>query len=412
MAPGAFAPLTAASAGPGQPILVALHLEGGCDLLNTIVPTGQYGAYHALRKPIKEPGEKLLALNIPLARLARTAFDADPTRLASASSAFAFAPTMTALRAVYAGGGVAVVPGIGLPATEGGRFSHEVGRFDWQSGTINRTGIDANGWLGRSTLAREDSDLARLVAVNGMLPTLLRGPQASTLAIDADLASFALDVPGDDEQQADLRRRFVALQRQRLDVPGNEALRTASDAISDRINKIAQIAERVPADDYPKSDSALAQQLKTIARLILSKRGVRAYFASQAGYDTHFEQQRSHPDLLKDFSDSVAGFYRYLQAHGAARDVAIMTFTDFGRRAAGDDNFGTDHGTAAVNFIIGDRVRGGVYGEYPNLRRLDDDKNLQVTVDFRRQIAEVARFMGIDPSTVLDHDYAPLGFLN
>ena len=44
----------------------------------------------------------------------------------------------------------------------------------------------------------------------------------------------------------------------------------------------------------------------------------------------------------------------------------MLVFTEFGRRIK-DNGSGTDHGSGGGAFIIGDRVKGGLYAEYPPL---------------------------------------------
>ena len=63
-----------------------------------------------------------------------------------------------------------------------------------------------------------------------------------------------------------------------------------------------------------------------------------------------------------------------------------MTFSEFGRRVE-ENSSGTDHGTAAPLFVVGDGVAGGLYGEHPSLTDLDNNKNLIRTVDFREVYA-------------------------
>ena len=56
---------------------------------------------------------------------------------------------------------------------------------------------------------------------------------------------------------------------------------------------------------------------------------------------------------------------------------------------------GTDHGTASVQLVMGGKVRGGIYGDKPNLAQLDGDGNLHHTVDFRAVYGTVAqRWLG------------------
>ena len=54
-----------------------------------------------------------------------------------------------------------------------------------------------------------------------------------------------------------------------------------------------------------------------------------------------------------------------------------------------DGSAGTDHGTAAPMFVVGDAVAGGLYGEQPSLVNLDGNKNLIRTVDFREVYSTV-----------------------
>ena len=44
-----------------------------------------------------------------------------------------------------------------------------------------------------------------------------------------------------------------------------------------------------------------------------------------------------------------------------------MTYSEFGRRAEDNHSFGTDHGTAAPHFMMGGAIKGGFYGEHPDL---------------------------------------------
>ncbi|HLF40034.1 MAG TPA: DUF1800 family protein [Acidimicrobiia bacterium] len=90
------------------------------------------------------------------------------------------------------------------------------------------------------------------------------------------------------------------------------------------------------------------------------------------------------------------------------------TFSEFGRRVAEDGSAGTDHGTAAPMFVVGDAVAGGLYGEHP---RLDADQNMVRTVDFREVYATMLDgwFRGPSSTEVLRHTPAdglhPIPFL-
>ena len=72
-------------------------------------------------------------------------------------------------------------------------------------------------------------------------------------------------------------------------------------------------------------------------------------------------------------------------------------------------NLGTDHGTAGPMFIAGKPVRGGQYGEPPDLAARTADDNLVHTTDFRRVYATVADgWLGLqDSAQVLNGRFDP-----
>ncbi|MGH9915313.1 MAG: DUF1501 domain-containing protein, partial [Pyrinomonadaceae bacterium] len=97
--------------------------------------------------------------------------------------------------------------------------------------------------------------------------------------------------------------------------------------------------------------------------------------------------------LLTELGNAVAAFVTDL---GKERmdDVIILTMSEFGRAARENGNRGTDHGHANSMFVIGNSVRGGkIYGDWPGLKssQLYEDRDLDVTTDFRDVFAEIAQ---------------------
>ncbi len=85
-----------------------------------------------------------------------------------------------------------------------------------------------------------------------------------------------------------------------------------------------------------------------------------------------------------------------------------MTVSEFGRRPA-ENGSGTDHGTAAPQFLIGTKVQGGRYGAPPSLTQLDEHGNLAYTTDFRSLYATVVQdWLGVDAEAVIGTGFAPL----
>ena len=54
-------------------------------------------------------------------------------------------------------------------------------------------------------------------------------------------------------------------------------------------------------------------------------------------------------------ADAVRGFIEDLKRIGRADEVAVMIFTEFGRRVEENGSLGTDHGTATPMFVVGKR---------------------------------------------------------
>jgi uncharacterized protein (DUF1501 family) len=138
----------------------------------------------------------------------------------------------------------------------------------------------------------------------------------------------------------------------------------------------------------------------------------RLYYTAYQGnsFDTHVQQTDLHARLLMYTADSVRAFMEDMKRIGRADDVAVMMFTEFGRRVEENGSLGTDHGTATPMFIVGKGVKGGLYSQHPSLTDLDDG-NLKMTTDFRRVYATMIKeWLGFDDTEViLKGKFDPLG---
>jgi uncharacterized protein (DUF1501 family) len=92
--------------------------------------------------------------------------------------------------------------------------------------------------------------------------------------------------------------------------------------------------------------------------------------------------------------------------------VLIATWSEFGRRPNENASGGTDHGTSSPVLLIGDPVKGGLYGERANLSRLDAQNNLTYTVDFRSVYQEIlTAHLGVDGPEVLGQTFERVPFV-
>ena len=107
-----------------------------------------------------------------------------------------------------------------------------------------------------------------------------------------------------------------------------------------------------------------------------------------------------------------SAFYADLAAHGNDKRVLTMTFSEFGRRVAENASRGTDHGEASPLFLIGGGVKGGIYGNMPDLGNTNMG-NVAFTTDFRSVYATVLeRWLGRPSQTVLGGSFSKLAVLS
>src|SRR5262249_19224917 len=135
--------------------------------------------------------------------------------------------------------------------------------------------------------------------------------------------------------------------------------------------RMAHVA-RAGSTELHKPPSSLAERLGLIARLLKAGSGARIFYTLQSGYDTHGGQEAVHGVLLADLAGALRGFLDDLAAAKLADRVAVLCFSEFGRRVQENDSAGTDHGTAGPVFLGGPGVKGGLVGKTPSLTDLED----------------------------------------
>jgi len=185
--------------------------------------------------------------------------------------------------------------------------------------------------------------------------------------------------------------------------------RTARNAMHGGDVLKAKIASYVPAAEYPRD--TFSQQLRLAAQIVGSRVGTRIIFVSIGSFDTHAGQRAQQDRLLGYLGNGLRAFYTDLAAHGLAENVLAMTFSEFGRRVAQNASNGTDHGTAMPLFVVGGKVKGGVYGDHPSLIDLDHG-DLRHATDFRSVYATVLqKWLGRDSTGVLAGSFDTVAFV-
>jgi len=174
-------------------------------------------------------------------------------------------------------------------------------------------------------------------------------------------------------------------------VSKKNTLATASAQLDKKLSSFsaASLPVRMPHGD-------LGGQLTDVLRVIGSETRLPVMHVQHGSFDTHEGQKWRHPRLLKDLAEGLGAFRQNLIKMGRWNDVLVMTYSEFGRRAAENGAEGTDHGTASVQFVVGGRVSPGLYGSYPDLGKLVDG-DLVHTLDYRALYDQVcSNWLGDD----------------
>jgi uncharacterized protein (DUF1501 family) len=393
-------PRPAAAAGVHDPVVVAVNLFGGNDGLNTVVPLKQYTRYRQLRPAIGWPSAQLIPL---------PGHEQD----------FGLTPGLQPLVDLFRQGKVALINGVGCPQSAQGLFDHEASQQNFQTGDVYGTAppLPPTGWLGRFLDGVQPAALPAAIDFSGA-PLLLSGSTNQPLSL------YALDGFGV-YPSADYDARLTAYARLQ-DAPGaggvadrNRRLRTQLIDLGGALQTISDTYQVAAGVTYPPT--YLAGALHDCAALIAADRGVRGLAVGFGGFDTHAGELEGPPDtapyhagLWSEVSDAIAAFYADVHGHGIGGRVVVLVFSEFGRRGFENNDQGTDHGFASVALAIGDPVRGGVYGDYPDLRDqyLVLDGNLDVRVDFRSVYATIlAKHLAADPAQILGGSFPQLAFL-
>ncbi len=131
------------------------------------------------------------------------------------------------------------------------------------------------------------------------------------------------------------------------------------------------------------------------------------------GFDTHTNQNKAQNRLLGIYNDAIDSFVKDLEDNDTFNDTLIVTFSEFGRRVKQNAADGTDHGTANNVFIIGGKLKKSkFYNEDPNLSDLDDNGDLNYSVDFRTIYATIlSEWFEVDDNEILDNSFGKLKFI-
>ena len=369
-----------------DPVLVVLQLTGGNDYLNTVVPYAN-PLYRDYRPAVGIPDEQVIPLD----------------------DTVGLHPRMGPMKAMYDRGDMAVIHGVGYPNSPRSHFrSMDI----WH--TCEPDTLGAEGWLGRATkdIDPNKENVLTAVAFGSSLFRALVLPGVPVAVVD-DLDTYGL-LPGISEQRQRSRilERFARLYSPVMgsgpvmDYLGQTGLDTLEGA--DTLKE----APKMYSSNVEYPDTPLAKSLKGIAQVHMAGFGTRIFHVDHGSFDSHSNQLGMHGQLWTDVSQGVECFFDDLDEHGVADNVAMLMFSEFGRRTH-DNGSGTDHGAGGVAFVLGKAVKGGQYSEYPGMEERDlEQGDVVPNHDFRGLYSTIIEgWMGLDAGPIVEGSFEKLPFI-
>ena len=372
-----------------DPVLVVLQLTGANDYLNTIIPyTNPY--YRDNRPRVGIPEDQVLPIDNELA----------------------FNPNMGPVKEFYDQGKMAVIHGIGY---ENSSRSHFRSMDIWH--TCEPDNVGTEGWVGKviRDLDPKGENVLKGINFGQGLPRAmaLRGVPVTSVS-NVETYGLLPEVQGitGEQERAQVLERFARMYSPAIGTgPTMDYLgQTGRDAL-----KGADILRAAPekyTSTVEYADNPIAKSLRGVAQVYLADLGTQVFYTQHGTFDTHFNQPPAHTKLWIEVSRAISDFYTDLREHNAGDNLIMMLFTEFGRRVR-DNGTGTDHGSGGVAFVIGDKVKGGMYSEYPSLKPEDlQEGDLAPNYDFRGFYSTILeKWLGLDPVPIVGGQFEQFAFV-
>ena len=386
--------------------IVLIELKGGNDGLNTLIPYDNYDYYaNTLRPDIHIPVTNYTNLAVDRNSVSNQDLVFNPALLTGENN-FGF-------KGLYQDGMLRILQSVGYPSANKSHFA---------SIDLWATGNDGNSWDN----GKESGWLGRFMeeAYSGLLPSnfpigIQLGSSNTWLGFHGEHEhGLALNIEGQNSENF-----YTVLSGLAGEAPNSIPLNSHfgkelqyiidTDAAANIYAQAIETAFNAEGSknlvSYPDSD--LANQLKTVARLIRGGIETKIYMVTIGGFDTHNTQNQAagningrHTDLLTELSTAVDAFVQDISSDTIGDDIIGLTFSEFGRKAKQNGNLGTDHGEIAPMFVFGKPVQGGISGTNVDLTEATSNNNWQIETvqhDYRQVFATLMQdFLGAENAVV------------
>lgn len=377
-----------AAAGPPDPILISVYLDGGADSLSILAP-------------VEDPVYRQLRPTLALSPDVGMPF-ADDGRLR-------WNPVADSFRVLHEEGKLSVAPSIGYANPD---QSHFTSRHYWEVGDLDPR--LQTGWLGRylDIVGNPDNPLQGLSLDYSLSPSL--APKHTAVSAISQPSSYRFwhsNVWGGlEDTMVESLEGLGAANKGSRDKGLKEAALASEQSMklrrqllpfaTDEDNRPPELTSPVP---YPEGRGEFPERMQAIAAMLALGLPLRCVSVrADGGYDTHDEQKEDFERNIKLAADTLLAFQRDLEARGLANRVLVEVWTEFGRRVKENGSRGTDHGAAGMAMLIGSRVQRQLLGEWTGVSQLDRDGNMRPSMDYRALHGAILdQWMGFDSARVL-----------
>lgn len=287
---------------------------------------------------------------------------------------FALHPALGNISDMYANGQALLVHGTSIPY---------VGRSHFEGQDVMESGVmtpyrSRSGWLGR---ALEVSKYEAALTMTLPVPLVLRGRISADNSYPTWFKSMPKAIYDD----------LLPLWSPDPDLaPVGEQMAPLT----------AALAGDMPIN--PGETTSLVDLARDAARRLKTPNGPRVAVLDHVGFDTHASQPGLHSDRLREVDQALGEFRRTMG--DVWKDTLVVTVTEFGRTAAENGSYGTDHGYGTSVFVLGGKLlKSGIVADWPGLKKknLFEERDLLATLDTRSLYGKiVSSALGIDPELV------------
>jgi len=367
--------------------VVVLQLTGGNDYLNTVIP-----------------------YNNPLYRDNRPAVGIPDNNITHLDSDYGIPDYMAPMKKFWDDKKLAILHGVGFQDSP---RSHFRAMDIWHTCEPEKVGTE--GWLGR--VAREydpkKENVVQIVSMGPSLPRSLVCPGVPVACVSGPLERYGFLPQVQGNERVQVLDRFAKMYSPAIGSgPVMDYLsETAIDSLKGE--DIIKVAPEKYTSTVQYPNSPIARKLKGIAQTHIAEIGSRIMYCDHSTFDTHAGQNPGHGNLWKAVSEGIEAFFADLREHNKSNNVIMLLFSEFGRRVH-DNGSGTDHGAGGVAFVLGEKVKGGHYGEMPSLEASKlVQGDLDPNMDFRSVYSTILdKWLKLNPAPIVNGTFEQPAFLN